>query len=402
MKRIVASFLLNYFRWLAKIQLKKVSPTIIGITGSAGKTSTLQACEAILTDHFDTKVSHKANSESGIPLNILDLHPHTYSPLEWFTFALRAPLHILLLWPSFKIYVVEMGIDGPSEPKNMSYLLKILQPDVGIFLNVAPTHAETFDHLINGNEKDRRAKLVELIAAEKGKLITSLAATDTAILNADEKLILQLQNQTKARVITFGKSSASTVQIVSFKTNKSGTECEFKYNDKSCKIIINGHILPDSYSYTFAAAVAAGISQKLTLEQACVSLQKNFTVPPGRSSVIEGINGSTILDSSYNASTAPMLDMLELLDTTPAKRKLALLGDMRELGEVTILGFFIRWFELFSTFTIYIPALYLTGIIDKSMPNQIMVTFKVLCNILYSILVLKIAQWSDSTASDKR
>jgi UDP-N-acetylmuramyl pentapeptide synthase len=228
-----------------------------------------------------------------------------------------------------------MGIDGPSEPKNMTYLLKILQPDVGIFLNVAPTHAEPFDHLLNGDEKDRRAKLVELIAAEKGKLITSLPATGTAILNADEKLILQLQNQTKARVITFGKSSASALQIVAFKTNKTGTECELKYSDNSHKILIKGHILPSSYSYTFAAAIAAGISQNLTLEQACMSLQKNFAVPPGRSSVIEGINGSTILDSSYNASTAPMLDMLDLLNTTPAKRKLVLLGDMRELGEVT-------------------------------------------------------------------
>jgi UDP-N-acetylmuramoyl-tripeptide--D-alanyl-D-alanine ligase len=335
MKRIVASFLLDYFRWLAQIQLKKVSPTIVGITGSAGKTSTLQACEAVLTDHFSLKVSHKANSESGIPLNILDLHLDYYSMLEWLRLAVQAPLQVLFHWPSYQIYLVEMGIDGPSEPKNMSYLLKILQPQVGIFLNVAPTHAEPFDHLLNGTEENRREKLVELIAAEKGKLITSLPSTGTAIINADEKLILSLQNHTKAHVITFGKYSESTLQITSFKTDLNGTECELKYFDNSYKIIINDHILPISYGYTFAAAVACGISHDLTLEQSCVSLQKNFKVPPGRSSVIEGINGSTILDSSYNASTAPTLDMLNLLRSTPSTRKLALLGDMRELGKVT-------------------------------------------------------------------
>lgn len=333
---MLSSAVLSYLRLLAQVQLKKVSPVIIGITGSAGKTSTLQACEAVLTDHFHLKVSHKANSQSGIPLNILDLHTENYSLREWIKLALLAPLRILFSWPNYTHYVVEMGIDGPHEPSNMSYLLKIVQPQVGVFLNVAPTHSEPFDHLVTADSLDeRRQQLIELIAAEKGKIITSLPKSGTAILNADTPLIKNLSKITSAKNITFGTNKVADVRVQSFTSNQSGTNCIINYNDETSKIHFSEYIFPKSYLYSFAAAVAVGISQKLTLQQATESLQKNFKLPPGRSSLIPAINQSFILDSTYNASTTPMLDMLELLHTTTSKRKFALLGDMRELGKVT-------------------------------------------------------------------
>lgn len=218
----------------------------------------------------------------------------------------------------------------------MTYLLKILQPQVGVFLNVAPTHAEPFDHLVTATSlSDRRQQLIELIAAEKGKLISSLPKSGTAIINKDEPLISNFESKTKATVISFGSAVGSTVRTVLFTSNKNGTKCVFNYNDDKEKIIFNEYLFPKSYAYTFAAALAVGISQNLTLQQAAESLQKNFKLPPGRSSLIPAINNANILDSSYNASTAPMLDMLELLKNAAPKRKLALLGDMRELGEVT-------------------------------------------------------------------
>lgn len=336
MKRMLSSAALAYFRILAQIQLKKISPTIIGITGSAGKTSTLQAAEATLSDHFQLKVSHKANSESGIPLNILGLHLHNYSSMEWLRLAILAPLQLLFNWSRYDIYLVEMGIDGPDEPKNMSYLLKILQPDVGIFLNAAPTHAEPFDHLVTAtNVSERREQLTQLIAAEKGKIITSLPKSGTAILNADDTNVKAFEKKTQADVITFGTHKDSDLTITKFTSNLDGTNCEIKYIDESKEISFIEYILPNFYGASFAAGIAAGMSQKLTFEQAVHSFQHNFKLPPGRSSLIRGINNSLILDSTYNSSTAPTLDMLELLSKTNAKRKLALLGDMRELGEMT-------------------------------------------------------------------
>lgn len=336
MKRMLSSAVLAYFRILAQIQLKKISPTIIGITGSAGKTSTLQAAEATLIDHFQLKVSHKANSESGIPLNILGLHIHNYSALEWLRLAILAPLQLLINWSHYDIYLVEMGIDGPDEPKNMSYLLKILQPDVGIFLNAAPTHAEPFDHLITATTiDDRREQLIQLIAAEKGKIITSLPKSGTAILNSDDKNVKAFEKKTLAQVITFGTGPDANITISQFTSTLDGTNCELKYKGESKEISFIEYILPKFYAASFAAGIAAGLSQALTFEQAVHSFQRNFKLPPGRSSLIRGINKSLILDSTYNSSTAPLLDMLSLLDRTNAKRKLALLGDMRELGKVT-------------------------------------------------------------------
>lgn len=336
MKRQLASLLLQYFRILAQIQLKKFSPTIIGITGSAGKTSTLQACEAVLTDHFELKVSHKANSESGIPLNILDIHPDSYSAADWLRMTLLAPLQLLINWKSYDIYLVEMGIDGPHEPKNMSYLLKIIKPDVGIFLNAAPTHAEPFDHLVTATEpKKRREQLVNAIATEKGRLITSLAATDIAILNADDEVVNTFKDKTVAKVLTFGQNKSASIRVNSMSWKNNSTQLSVEYLGECITLTIKNYVLPKSYAHTLSAAIGCGISQGLSLEKCKQSLETKFELPPGRSSIIDGINESHIIDSTYNASTGPTLDMLELLKTQPGKRKYALLGDMRELGEVT-------------------------------------------------------------------
>lgn len=336
MKRQLSTLLLGYFRVLAQIQLTKFSPLIIGITGSAGKTSTLQACEAVLADHFKLKVSHKANSETGIPLNILNLHPHDYSKSDWLRMVCMAPVQLLRNWNSFEIYLVEMGIDGPSEPKNMSYLLKIIKPKVGIFLNAGPTHAEPFDHLIT--EKDplkRRAQLTKLIAFEKGKLITALPSSGFALLNADDSEVIPFQDKTKAQVLTFGKKSTADIRVTDFQYKNKKTELSISYQTSTTALVFNHYLLPELYTHTLAAAIGCGISQGLTLDECKESLEKNFKLPPGRASLIEGIHDSLIIDSTYNSSTVPLLDMLELLKNIDGKRKIALLGDMRELGNVT-------------------------------------------------------------------
>ena len=110
MRRIISRILLEYFRILAKIELKKYAPDIIGITGSAGKTSCRNAVYAILKEKYQTKVSYKANSESGIPLNILGLNPRNYSIFDWLRLAFLAPIQLLIHWEPHHKYIVEMGI----------------------------------------------------------------------------------------------------------------------------------------------------------------------------------------------------------------------------------------------------------------------------------------------------
>lgn len=336
MKNIAATLLLSYFRLLAQIQLLKIRPRIIGITGSAGKSSTMEAVAAILQEKYTIKVGRKANSESGIPLNILGLSPENFTLLSWLKLAVQAPFKLLTNWKKYDFYIVEMGIDSPYSPKNMSYLLTILQPEIGVFTSVDAVHSEPFDHLVIGKSQDeRRDSLVQLIAAEKGKLIKSLPERGLAVLNADSAVLLENATPTKARLLTFGESPEAAIQIDAVNWNTDGTQIVFTTAEEKVTLSLPGYLLPKHYANTFAAALCVGIHLGFTPYLCCKLLAKNYILPPGRASLIPGLNGSTILDSSYNASTQPMLDFLELLTHIPSKRKLGLLGDMRELGLIT-------------------------------------------------------------------
>lgn len=339
MKQKLILLLLKYFRFFARLQLLKINPTIIGVTGSAGKTSTRDAIYAVIQKKFNVKVSYKANSESGIPLNILGLTPSSFSLLEWIKLALLCPVQLLINWEKYDIYLVEMGIDSPDEPKNMEYLLTIVTPDIGVFLNAAPMHSEPFDYLVKSTSIEERAKEVtKLIAQEKGKIVTRLDSTKTAVLNIDQAELAELVPQISANLISFGKNEGAHVKITNYSISKKSTEFSFSVTEgktqKNLNLSFQNLLLPEHFAYTFAAAISVGVSLKVPLPEIQENLMQLLELPPGRSSLIPGINGSTIIDSSYNASAHPTIEMLELLQKVPGKRKLALLGDIRELGTV--------------------------------------------------------------------
>jgi UDP-N-acetylmuramoyl-tripeptide--D-alanyl-D-alanine ligase len=332
MKAIITKLVLKYFRLFAILQLKKFAPDILAITGSAGKTSCRNAVEAVLKDKYTLKVGYHANSETGIPLNILGIIPQDYSMFDWLRMMLLAPIKLLTNWQPYHKYVVELGIDAPYPPKNMSYLLTILKPRTAIFLNALPVHTQNFDSLVNETDSQKRSQaLRRLIAQEKGKLITSLPANGLAILNADDPLVASFNRKTQAQVMLFGRRTGD-VRILKLHPTTSGTTITFKYMFDTENLTFDNYALPAHYAHTLAAAVCVGIDEDYTLTETLQLIKKHFRLPPGRASLIQGMNQSLILDSSYNASTQPVIDMLELLSTIKAKRKLALLGDMRELG----------------------------------------------------------------------
>lgn len=289
------------------------------------------------------KVAQKANSESGIPADILGLHfgRSAYPLLDWLRILFLAPFYALHLifrihhW-AFDCYLVEMGVDDPTPPKNMEYLLTILQPDVGIVLNALPVHAEQFERTIKRSDLGVRQgrTLIETIAIEKGKLITKNPNLKLAILNADQPEINSLKPvMSGARIYTFGKTPKSTVRILSIKPSLEGTEITLHYNKLKYFIKLNRLALPDFYAFTFAAAFAVGISLGLEPETVADTISAGFVLPPGRGQIFEGIKDSIIIDSSYNASGETVQGSLNLLKTAAGKRrKIAVLGDMRELG----------------------------------------------------------------------
>ncbi|OGY18654.1 MAG: hypothetical protein A2900_02640 [Candidatus Chisholmbacteria bacterium RIFCSPLOWO2_01_FULL_50_28] len=337
LKRTIAFLLLIYFRELAKLQLRKASPTIIGITGSAGKTSLRNAIAAVLKDHRKIKVSLKANSESGIPLNILGLSPKDYSFFDWARLSLLAPITLLTNWEPYDVYIAELGIDSPLPPKNMEYLLTIVRPAIGVFLNVLPVHGQFFDGLVPQTIKDpkeRRARVSDAIAEEKGKLITSLPKTGVAILNADDPKVIAFFGKTKARVVTFGVRHKADLMAKDIGISLGGFSMVCKEDAKEEVKLKLGQLFPKHYAQTFLAAIAVGRYLGLSLAQCVRGLQTHFQLPKGRMSIIPGIRGTVILDSSYNASRKTMEDALQTLREVAPQRKIAILGDMRELGSV--------------------------------------------------------------------
>lgn len=333
MKKLRATLLLTYFRLLAKIQLAKIQPTIIGITGSAGKSTTMEAVAAVLEPQFTLKVGRKANSESGIPLNILGLTPRNFSILEWLRLVVLAPWQLLTNWRRYQVYVVEMGIDGPFPPKNMSYLLSILKPKIGVFTSVAAVHSEPFDVLVKATDpEERKQGLIAAIAAEKAKLIHALPSEGTAVVNLDDAAVMSAATPTKARLVTFGTSPQATLYCDSVTWHGNATSFVFKDTEFSAGVTIGGALLPEHVGQSFAAALCVGSALGISLPEAARNLQTHFKLPPGRASIIAGIHGSTIIDSSYNSSAQPCIDILKLLKQLPHKQKLALLGDIRELG----------------------------------------------------------------------
>jgi UDP-N-acetylmuramoyl-tripeptide--D-alanyl-D-alanine ligase len=325
MKTFFSQIVLNYFRFFARLQLKK-NPygTIIGITGSAGKTSTRLALVQILRTHGTVKHSVHANSESGILLNILGLRPTTYSVFDWLRLLILAPIAILTNHEKYRYYVVEMGIDGARKPKNMSYLLSIVRPHVAVVLNASLTHATGFDHLVKDMSPERRNdKVIAEIAKEKMQLAKGVGQGGVAVVNLDQKEFAKIKKDVVARLITFGKSDKADLRIL--------PDFNFRYQDITHKLKVKG-VYSESYAYTFAAAIAAaaavGIPPTISLESLSA-----YRAPSGRMHIFRGLLGTIIIDSSYNASPSTMLESLKLLHSLAGThKKIAVIGDMRELG----------------------------------------------------------------------
>ncbi len=336
-KYLFAKFFLFYIRILAKIELWKVKPDIIGITGSAGKSSVRNAVYVILKSKFTVKKSGKANSESGIPLDILGLYMKDYTFFDWVRVFVLAPIRVITRRKKYEKYVVEMGIDSPDEPKNMSYLLKIVRPDTGVFINTYPVHSENFDKEIKERIPTKRRELVvEKIADEKGKMIQSIDKNGYIIVNIDDKNVARIAAKCNSKKITISNKCGNVVYS-NIRYDLEGFKCDFaldwKGKKEKAQLVIKNQVLGPKYPINFALGIGVGLVYGVPFKQ-CVEALQNYPIPQGRMSLIKGIRGSYIIDGSYNASAQTVIDSLEVLHNLGnGRKKIAVLGDMRELGQ---------------------------------------------------------------------
>lgn len=322
MKKYFSGFVLSYLRFFAKLKLRRINPKIIGVTGSVGKTSLITALHTIISPSLRTKTTFRGNSESGIPLEILGIKMKNFSTLSWLTTMALAPLK-LIDNEKYEVLIVEMGVDAPSEPKNMGYLLKIVKPQIGIMLNVAPVHTEQF----NGD--------IDAIAREKGLLVTTMDANGVAIVNGDDERIAKLIPEIKAKVLTFGNSFRFSLLTTNYQLQTFSTKFGFKYHNQGYELNFKNKVFFREYAHIFAAAILAAKELGISITNSIEKLERNYVLPLGRLSILRGENNSTIIDSSYNASPIAVMSCLELLKNIKTEgHKIAVLGDMRELGNL--------------------------------------------------------------------
>lgn len=316
--KFLQSTLREYLRFFATWQIRKFRLlsflfrrqfTVVGITGSAGKTSTVAACQAALQDHYYVKSNQNYNSQYGLPANILGFKLDSYSPIFWLKVALLAPLSLLFSWDFPEIYLVEMDVDGPQKPHNISYLLSIIKPDIAIHLNVSTVHTQNFDPLTHPNltSQKRQQTVLRLMAKEQAQLVYALKPSQTAFLNLNDPQIAAYSRSLTCQVVPIQPYPLSKLKLSQ------------KY------------IFPDIYQITFGVALMLADYFKIPPKSALTSLQKNFSLAPSRSSLFQGIFQSRVIDSSYNASPEPMREFLTLLSRQKGP-KIAILGDMREMG----------------------------------------------------------------------
>lgn len=313
----------------ARAVIKKYQPKIIAVTGSVGKTSAKEAIFAVIAKSFYVRRSEKSfNSDIGIPLTILGCNNAWNNPLKWLKNLWRG-LRLVIYCKSYPDWLVlEVGADRPGDIKKIAEWLK---PDIVVITKFAdiPVHIEYF-------------KSKEEVVAEKGNLVDVLKHDGTLILNSDDADVFAFKNKTTNKILTYGMMGDAQVRATNYSVYYSevtgepfGVHFKVEYAGNSVPVRVIGTLGVNNI-YSALAALAVGISLGLNLVEATENLLL-FTPPRGRMNIIKGLKRTIIIDDTYNSSPVALTSALTTLKELKTKnRKIAVLGDMMELGKHTV------------------------------------------------------------------
>ena len=269
--------------------------TLIGITGSNGKTSTKEAVASVLSRQAPTlKTQASYNNEIGYPLTLLRLEPeHRYA-------------------------VLEMGAQWVGE---LAWLCKtIASPNWSIVTNVGASHLEFF-------------KSQERVTIAKTELVQALTADGIAILNFDDLNVRGMAMQTQARILYYGTEDGTEVRASSIGGDMLfGRSFTLSYHGQHRHIQLH---LPGEHGIAIAlAAAAAGCAAEMTLDEIALALEA-LSPARGRGEIKPGPNGSTIIDDTYNANRQSIIAITSAMHAATLPRnskRWAIVGDIFELG----------------------------------------------------------------------
>lgn len=322
MKRFFKKFVCRILRWLSRCRLRRLNGVrVIGVTGSIGKTSVKDAIAHVLSSHFRILKSEKSyNTEFGLPLTILGIKGGQ-SLISWFQTLWKAFLNAFFSKENFDFLVLELGVDKPGD---MDAHLSLIQPDIAVFTAVAPVH------LSEGQFSD-----LDQVMAEKSKLPCALKNDGIAVLNIDDERISELPSRENipGKTIFYGISSQAKLYAENIVSSLEGLSFDVVYGNirKTFEVPVVGK----HHVSILLPAICVGMQCGMYMSEIADQL-RTFRLPPGRMSVIPGIRGSVIVDSSYNASpVATAATLLSFLDLSlkRAQRKIVVLGNMNELGD---------------------------------------------------------------------
>lgn len=266
--------------------------TVIGITGSAGKTTTKEMIASILSQKGKTLWT---------PANVDPVY--------------NIPSTILRCTPATKYLILEMGVEFPGE---MDFYLWLAKPQVGVTTNIYQTHTQFFKN-IGG------------VAREKEKLVIGLGKNDVAILNKENSHLRKIAKEIKARIVWFGKSGDVRAENLVTAQNLK-TKFRLLINN-SMPFEVDLPLLGTQFVENALAAAAVGKACNANLTQIKKGLE-DFEIPEHRMRPIKLKNGALILDDSYNSNPAAAKTALETLKEVAGKKKMVVvMGDMLELGQ---------------------------------------------------------------------
>jgi UDP-N-acetylmuramoyl-tripeptide--D-alanyl-D-alanine ligase len=316
MKQIFKKLITMLVTGAARILIYRHRPEIIGITGSGGKTTTKEFLRSLLEIDFEVMAPREGyNTEIGAPLSFFEqkVPEKLDSFFAWFLLLISIYKKALFSKDYPDILIVEMGADKPGDIK---YLTRVFPPSKGIVLSVLNTHLEEF-------------KTIEHVAVEKSEMVKAVGEKGKVYLNADDKRVKEMAELTKAKVIFFGTEESGGYVAENLKSDINGLRFSLRAGSKKYHMaapLFGAHMI-----YPLMAAIAVARSMHISMDKI---RDKVKTLQPfkGRMNVIEGIEGSIIIDDTYNANPNSMVLALDFLSQN-AGRKIAILGSMNELGD---------------------------------------------------------------------
>ncbi len=264
--------------------------TVVAVTGSTGKTTTKEAIAHLLSvRHRVLKTEGNLNNQYGLPMSLLRLEPE------------------------HDLAVVELGMNHLGEIRGLA---KIAQHDVGVVTNVGPVHLEFFQSVAD-------------IARAKYELVETLHPGGTAVLNADDEYVSQFGRDFKGKVVAYALHRPADVRAESIE-DRGAAGSSFEIVAGGCRERAVLPLVGAHNIYNALAALAVALERGIPPSEAAAALAT--LVPQDKRGQLLEIGGATVINDCYNSNPKALGVMLDVLAGVKAKRRIAVLGEMLELG----------------------------------------------------------------------